>query len=160
MTQTSSSDEDETRQFKNQQRITYKTFCMRLSSLSVKIAMEKCETMPKRDDEALSVWVYNLKLVEFDWNFFYGLIDIAKANPLFKRLLFQFFVMFLLKTRRLELPAQKSSKINFKELTQFLRNSKYSHMKTASFFGEKTKYLLIKLKAINLVEKSHIIRAW
>ena len=159
MTQ-SSSDEDEARQYKNQQRVTYKTLCMRLSSLSVKIAMEKCETMPKRDDVAVAVRVYNLKLVKFDWNFFYGLIEIAKANPLFKRLLFQFFVMFLIKTRRLRSPTKKSSKIDFKELTQFLRNTKNSHIKTSSFFSEKTKYLHINLKVINLVETNHIMRAW
>ena len=160
MTQTSSSDEDETRQFKNQQRVTYKTLCMRLSSLSVKIAMEKCETMPIRDDKTMSVSVYNLKLVKFDWNFFYGLIYIAKCNPLFKRLLFQFFFMFLLKTRRLESSTQKSSKINFKELIEFMENTKYSRMKTSSFFSENPKFLLIKLKAINLVETNHIIRVW
>jgi len=143
----------------------YKSLCMRLSRLNVTIAVDKSTTMTA--NTKMPVTIIKLKLANADWNFFYGLIHLARTSALFKRLLFQFFVTFLLNKKRPTLLKHQASKmksssslsieITVKDIVQFLKNHNSSDENHLCF---KDTFLLIKLKSTNLIETNSIIKAW
>ena len=146
---------------------SYKSLCMRISRLNVKIELENSNmngtsytVSPKQ------VRILKLRLVDFDWNFFYGLIYYSKASPQFKSSLFILFVHFLinryLKSNKKHVP--RVVKISYQELKAFLNEYSGEKKDTVSkkirfIYGDK-KFLFLHTKADRLVETNHITRAW
>jgi hypothetical protein len=144
-----------------------KSLCIRLSRLNVKIAVDKSTTMTT--NTKMPVKIITLKFTNIDWNFFYGLIHLARTSTLFKRLVFEFFVIFLLNKKRSTLLKHQVSKmtsssssslsieITLKDIIHFLKNCKLNDERHLCL---KDTFLLIKLKSVNLIETNSIIRAW
>jgi len=124
----------------------------------------------------------NIDLINFDWNFFYGLINYVYKYSEFKVALFKLFVNMIYSdvnfsivdsnhnNKLVKLSASSLYKLNdsllldYDHLVGYLNNldcmSLMDNDRIRKILISNNNNLILNIKAINLIEKSYIIRAW
>ena len=156
---------------------SYKTLCMQISRLHVKIKLDNNTNNMTIGDSSntqifprMPIRLIVVKLACVDWNFYYGLVYYAQKYDCFRASLFQFLVNFLISRgleRKIlnELAISSSQVIDFDELIVFMKQNRmipHSHnvRQITTIFSSKNTFLLFNLKPVHMRESNHIIRPW
>lgn len=171
---------------KLEKKILFKSVYLKISRLNLKSLEKQIELRIKnrriQQTKGQLNNTLNIDFINFDWNFFYGLIDYVYKYSEFKLALFKLFINMIYSdmnfaivdsnhnNKLVKLSASSLYKLNncllldYDHLVKYFKNLERIRLmddnKIRNILIANNNSLILNIKAINLIEKNHIIRAW